>query len=83
MSRMYPEPPWICTARSATWPAISVQNSLAADGPMRRSSPLTYRAAVSRTSARPASTPVCWSASIAWTSWKSPITVPPWVAEAA
>ena len=50
---------------------------------MRRSSPLTYRAAVSRTSARPASTPVCWSAIIAWTSWKSPITVPPWVAEAA
>ncbi len=26
---MYPVPPWICTARSATRPAISVQNSLA------------------------------------------------------
>ncbi len=39
ISRMYPLPPWICTARSATWPAISVQNSLAADGAIRRSAP--------------------------------------------
>jgi hypothetical protein len=38
--------------------------------------------AASRTRARPASTPVCWSASIACTSWK-PIGVPPWVADAA
>ena len=80
---MYPVPPCTCTARSATRPAISVQNSLAAEGPIRRSSPLTYRAAVSLTRARPASTPVCWSAIIAWISWNSPITVPPWVAEAA
>jgi hypothetical protein len=64
-------------------PTISVQNSLATEGAVRRSSPLTYNRAASRTRERPARTPVCWSASIAWTSWNSPITVPACVAEAA
>ena len=68
---------------AATLPTISVQKSLAADGAIRRSSPLTYSRAASRASARPASTPVCWSAIIACTSWKSPIGWPPWVADAA
>jgi hypothetical protein len=38
---MYPLPPCTCTARSATRPAISVQKSLAADGAIRRSAPLS------------------------------------------
>ena len=50
---------------------------------MRVSSPDSYFCAASRTSALPARTPVCWSAIIAWTSWKSPMTWPPWVAVAA
>src|SRR2546422_743645 len=50
---------------------------------MRRSSPGGYARAASRASARPGRTPVCWSASMAWTSWKSPIGVPPCVAVAA
>ena len=64
-------------------PAISVQNSFAAEGAILRSSPLSHFCAASRTRARPAITPVCWSASIACTSWKVPIGVPPWVAVAA
>lgn len=81
--RRGPVPPCTWTVGSATFPTISVQNSFATDGAMRWSSPVTYRRAASRTRARPAITPVCWSASIACTSWKSPIGVPPCVAVAA
>ena len=64
-------------------PAISVQKTFAADGAILRSSFETHSRAASRTSARPAITPVCWSASIACTNWKLPMAAPPWVAVAA
>ena len=57
--------------------AISVQYSFAADGAILRSSPLIQSCAVSRTSARPPARPSAWSASIACTSWKFPMGVPP------
>ena len=54
--------PWIWTAKSATVPAISVQNSFAADGAIPvLFSRLTRLRAASRTKARPAITWVCWS----------------------
>src|SRR3954449_6023753 len=76
-------PPCTCTARSTARPTISVQNSFADDGPTEVSSPLSYRAATSRTRLRPASSSACMSASIAWTSWKRPIGAPPCLAVAA
>ncbi len=76
---MYPEPPWIWTARSAIRPTASLAKYFAAEGASRRSVPASYRAAASRTSARAAMYSVCESASMAWTSWYSPIGWPPWV----
>ena len=55
-------------------------------GRRRRDPPVgaaVLAAAASRTSARPAATPVYWSASIACTSWCSPMGIPPCVLVAA
>ena len=74
---MYPLPPWICTPRSATLPAISEQNNFVADGAILRSSPVSHSLAASRDQRSARHYAVCWSAIIACTNWNSPIGVPP------
>jgi hypothetical protein len=74
---MYPDPPWIWTARSAILPTASLAKYFAAEGASRRSVPASYAAAASSTRDLAARYSVCESASMAWMSWYSPIRWPP------
>ena len=67
---MYPAPPWICTARSATRETISEQKYLAAEGPSFRSVPASNALATSKVRLLPARWSVTESAIMPWINWK-------------